>query len=97
MSNLCKTTYVFEERLSFIDMCKIVAHFSNDNYEPSYFSFHSEVIKREGYENNFNLTLTNKENENRNITLNSSSITFYDKDAKRSLANYGKVIDVLSR
>lgn len=99
MSNLCKTTYIFEERLSFLDICKIVAHFGSDNYEPSYFSFHSEVIKRDGYDNNFNLTLKDKKdkNENKKIEINSSSISFYGNDAKGSIANYEEVIDVLSR
>ncbi len=95
MSNLSKAVkYHFDENLSFLDMCKIVAHFGKD-FSPSYFSFHSEVIKRDGYANNFNVTLKN-ERDDSGIRIDVSSICFCDIDAKGALAKYQEVVDVLT-
>lgn len=96
MSNLAKEVkYCFEENLSFLDVCKIVKHFGRD-FVPSYFSFHSEVIKRDGYANNFNVTLKNDHNDS-GIWIDVSSICFCNIDAKEALAKYQEVVDVLTR
>lgn len=95
MNKLYKTTYNFEEKLSFLDICKIATHFSK-LYEPSYYYFHSEQNKNNKYDYNSNLDLKNKEG-NLTIQLNYISVSFYGIGAKESLIKYEEIIDVLSR
>ena len=95
MSILHRTTYRFEEKLSFLDICKIATHFSK-YYEPSYYSFNSERNKNNDYDYHFNLILKNKEG-NVKIELDYMSVSFYGIAAKESLIKFEEIVDALRR